>query len=101
MKTEPKTVRLCPELKELTRRMQLRLREKQPLVAAGDWPHWKQMALKDLVAAARGHLDALERMAADQDPTLDPLKEAADLGNRGWMIAKRLMAGMPAGKASE
>ncbi len=87
---EPKTVRLRQEIKEQARLQELRMRQKEPLIASGDWKHWRQMPLAELIAKAEANIAALKEMATSGRPITGANKEAADLSNHVWMIAKQL-----------
>jgi hypothetical protein len=83
-----KNVRPRDEIKVYAKGMERRMREKQHLIANGDWLHWKQMSVGDLIASARGCLDELEAM--DKGGAGDSMKKSFDLGNFARFIGLRL-----------
>jgi hypothetical protein len=71
--------------------MELRMREKEPLIAAGEWAHWRQVPLPELQSAVERN--AAELIALSRRSGLVSAQEleqkAADLANRAWMLAFR------------
>jgi len=86
-------VHLRPEVAEGARFMELRMRSKDPLIRSGDWAHWKQMPLADLLAGLGRNVDELVRMASEgADPTKARC-QAADVQNFANLIGLRIAKG--------
>ncbi len=86
-------VHLREEVAEGARFMELRMRLKDPLIRSGDWQHWKQMQLTDLIKGLRRNVAELERMAAEG---ADPIKvrcQAADVQNFANFLGLRIARG--------
>ena len=86
-------VHLRAEVADGARFMELRMRSKDPLIRSGDWAHWKQMPLADLVAGLHRNVTELLRMAAEgADPTKARC-QAADVQNFANLIGLRIAKG--------
>ena len=86
-------VRLRDEIRELGEEMERRMRSKDPLIRSGDWAHWKQMPLADLLAGLGRNVDELVRMASEgADPTKARC-QAADVQNFANLIGLRIAKG--------
>ena len=96
-----KNVQLPHAVKMQARMQALRLKEKEPLVNKGTWPHWLQMPLADLVAKLRASVEELVGLACVAcAPTegrslhnLRLLRQAGDVANWAMFIAHRVMCG--------
>jgi hypothetical protein len=89
----PPKVHLREEVADAARFMELQMRGKDPLVRTGDWKHWKQMPLGDLVASLHRNTEELEAMASTGADASKARRKAADLANIASFIGLRLAKG--------
>jgi len=86
-------VHLREEVADFARWMELQMRGKDPVVRSGDWKHWKQMLLSDLLQRLRRNTDELHEMVTAGEEPSRATRKAADLANIANFIALRIARG--------